>query len=245
MSFKLPESAEKADYVLNQFDRIAARYDLTNDVISLGMHRLWKAKAVSSLIGNKSGKYLDVCTGTGDLALTIASRLNSGGQVVGLDFSANMLSVASSRANNAQAKGAINCMVAFSQGDAQNLPFDDNSFDGAIISFGLRNLTNLSCGLSEMARVVKPGGRVVNLDLGHPTLPLFAPFFLTYFRHVVPVIGDLLQKDKQAYTYLPESLNTYPKPDKISELFSEAGLKNVQYLPLALGSVALHVGEVT
>jgi demethylmenaquinone methyltransferase/2-methoxy-6-polyprenyl-1,4-benzoquinol methylase len=130
------------------------------------------------------------------------------------------------------------------QGDAQNLPFPDNTFDGAIISFGLRNLTDLQRGLDEMSRVVKPGGRVVNLDVGHPTLPLFTQAFNAWFSIVVPVIGLVLQNDRKAYTYLPESAKAYPKPNEISRMFETAGMTNVQHIPLSFGSVALHVGTV-
>lgn len=238
-TFRLPTAEQKAVYVQQQFERIAKRYDLTNDIISLGMHRLWKAQAIDCLQPTPNGSYLDVCCGTGDLALLLAKRLGPAAQVTGLDFSGNMLDCARQRL----AKQAIS-HCKFVQGDAQNLPFADNTFDGAVISFGLRNLSDLPQGLKEMARVVKPGRQVVNLDLGHPTLPLFAPLFLTYFRHIVPIIGDLLQQDRAAYTYLPESLHSYPRPEVISQLFAQAGLINIKHHSLALGSVALHVGTV-
>lgn len=237
-AFKLPTKDEKADYVLRQFDRIAKRYDLTNDAISFGMHRLWKLAAVKKLELKPQGRYLDVCTGTGDLAMLIASRPNFAGEITGLDFSPEMLLVAKSRQNGRK----LASKPTWIEGNAEALPFEDNSFDGAIISFGLRNLCDLPRGLSEMARVVKPGGKVINLDLGQPRTPLFAPLFFFFFDHVVPVIGDILQGDKQAYTYLPESRKAYPAPEKLTKMFAEAGLKNVEYHALAFGSVAMHVG---
>jgi demethylmenaquinone methyltransferase / 2-methoxy-6-polyprenyl-1,4-benzoquinol methylase len=239
-SFKLPSVAEKAEYVHDQFERIARRYDLANDCISMGMHRLWKQAAVNALAARPDGSYLDVCCGTGDLALTIARRMGERGKVTGLDFSGNMLEVARDRG----ARGNVACELAWQQGDAQNLPFADGQFDGAIISFGLRNLTDLQKGLNEMRRVVRPGGRVINLDLGDPTMPLFTPIFNAYFRHIVPIIGEVLQNDRKAYTYLPESRNTYPKPEVLTEMFKRAGLVDVQWKPLAMGSVAMHVGTV-
>lgn len=239
-SFQLPSSEEKADYVLRQFDRIAGGYDLANDAISLGMHRFWKAQAITSLAITAGGHYLDVCCGTGDLTLAVAQRLGRDGKAVGLDFSNGMLDVARSRQRRLSFEAAVEWIC----GDAQNLPFADGTFDGAIISFGLRNLTDLQRGLDEMARVVKPGGKVINLDLGHSRLPLFAPLFQFYFSHVVPIIGSILQGDKQAYTYLPASLGTYPKPEAITQMFQQAGLRSVIHVPLALGSVALHVGTV-
>jgi len=241
MPFRLPTEEEKADYVLAQFDRIAQRYDLTNDAISLGMHRFWKSVAVEKLALDQTGSYLDVCCGTGDLSLIIARRLASTGKVVGLDFSPNMLAVAQRRAAGAK---NVPAQLQWIRGDAQQLPFADATFDGAMISFGLRNLTDLQRGISEMARVVKPGGHVINLDLGHSTVPFFSPLFQFYFSTIVPVIGMVLQNDKQAYTYLPESLSTYPKPDRITELFRNAALRDVEHLALAMGSVALHIGTV-
>ncbi len=241
MSFRLPTTEEKADYVLNQFNRIARGYDLANDAISLGMHRLWKTSAIRALSIKPDGQYLDVCCGTGDLTFRVAGNLSSLGSVTGLDFSVNMLELAKQRLahNNSHASTQ---KIEFIEGDAEKLPFPDNSFDGAVISFGLRNLTNLEKGISEMRRVIKPGGKVVNLDLGRPTNWLFTPIYYFYFRHIVPIMGQLLQNDANSYTYLPQSLETYPSPAAISKLFESLDLTNIQYTPLALGSVALHVG---
>ncbi len=253
-SFQLPTQEEKHAYVHEQFERIAARYDLANDVISMGMHRFWKKLAVGILIdgpisGDKtnkqkrlSGKYLDVCCGTGDLAIRIGEQLGKDGEVVGLDFSGNMLDVAKQRA--AKDASSLKPKMSFVQGDAQSLPFADDTFDGAIISFGLRNLTRFDQGLKEMSRVVKPGGIVVNLDLGRAQGLLFAPAFKLYFRHIVPIIGSVIQNDRKAYTYLPESKSTYPDPEGITKLFQSVGLEKVQHLKLSSGSVALHVGVV-
>ncbi len=242
MSFRLPTSQEKSAYVHNQFERIARRYDLTNDAISMGMHRAWKRAAVDALCCRGQGSYLDVCCGTGDLALRMAGRLGEGGRVTGLDFSRRMLEIARRRAQEASRRGQYRCAVDWVEGDAQALPFADSTFDGAIISFGLRNLTDLPGGIKEMARVVKPGGRVINLDVGHPTNPLFAPVFALYFRHVVPLVGELLQQDRLAYTYLPESASAFPPPEEVAEMFRQAGLTQVSHRNLAVGSVALHVG---
>ncbi len=238
MSFRLPTTEEKADYVLNQFNRIARRYDLANDAISLGMHRLWKRTALQRLDIQPDGQYLDVCCGTGDLTLRIAEQLSQMGMVTGLDFSPQMLDMAKLRISKKENATKVN----FVQGDAEKLPFPDNYFNGSIISFGLRNLTSLDKGIAEMVRVTKPGGKVINLDLGRPSNWLFTPFYYFYFRHIVPMIGQILQNDIKAYTYLPESLNTYPTPTGITQLFEAAGLKNIQYKPLAIESVALHVG---
>ena len=248
MSFQLPTKEEKHDYCLEQFERIAKGYDLSNDVISLGMHRAWKLRAVQELIGTReSGNFLDVCCGTGDLALRIAKQLKPGSSVTGFDFAQNMLDLAKIREQKikhrpSQTARLANIRFDWVRGDAQNLPFADNTFDGAIISFGLRNLTDLQKGIDEMARVVKPGGYIINLDLGHCEMPVFAPIFSVYFDKVVPIIGGILQKDKTAYTYLPQSLTTYPKPEGISSIFQKAGLKDVVHTSLAFGTVAMHRG---
>jgi len=250
MSFQLPTKEQKHDYVLEQFERIAKGYDLSNDVISMGMHRAWKLRAVQELIGTRrSGKFLDVCCGTGDLALTIARHLTPGSSVTGFDFAQNMLDLAAvreeklaARINRKSQTRILPVQMDWVRGDAQNLPFADNTFDGAIISFGLRNLTDLQKGIDQMTRVVKPGGYVINLDLGHCEMPVFAPVFSFYFSHVVPILGGILQNDKTAYTYLPESLTTYPRPEGITSIFQNAGLKDVVHIPLAFGTVALHRG---
>lgn len=262
MRFRLPSADEKALYVLNQFDRIAGRYDLTNDLISMGMHRLWKNRAVTHLTGGRDGHYLDVCTGTGDLAIMIQRSLKAG-SVTGLDFSPKMLAVAKRRQARIETKrkassGAFEqgggevmpqqtaqtADLKWVEGDALALPFESDAFDGAIISFGLRNLTDYGRGIKEMARVVKPGGKVVNLDLGKPKGLLFTPLYLFYFRNIVPVIGQVIQGDRKAYTYLPESMRAYPAPSGISALFKEAGLEDIMHVPLSSGSVALHYGTV-
>jgi len=240
MPFTLPPQEEKAEYVQRQFDRIAQGYDLTNDVISLGMHHSWKRAAIELLAVQATGSYLDVCCGTGDLTLKLAQRLGESGSVFGLDFSANMLSVAAQRLSRQPKKPT----VSFVQADALVLPFPDHTFDGAIISFGLRNLTSYQKGIEEMKRVVKPGGAVINLDLGRSNVPVFSQLFAFYFRHVVPIVGQVLQSDKQAYTYLPVSMSAYPPPDGITQIFAAAGLVDVRYYPLALATVALHKGIV-
>ncbi len=243
MPFRLPAQEEKAQYVLSQFDRIARGYDLANDCISMGMHRLWKKRAVNLLSPGESGSYLDVCCGTGDLAMLIASRLKSG-KVTGLDFSGNMLEVAGSREARHRSAGKPAVQLDWVKGDALSLPFEKGAFDGAIVSFGLRNVSDYQKGIDEMARVVRPGGKVLNLDLGKPEGLLFPPAFAFYFGYIVPIIGQVLQNDRKAYTYLPESKRNYPDPEGISELFRQAGLDDVKHIRLASGSVALTCGTV-
>ncbi len=243
MPFRLPAKEEKAQYVLSQFDRIAHGYDLANDCISMGMHRLWKNKAVSMLLSGESGNYLDVCCGTGDLALLIACRLKAG-KVTGVDFSGNMLEVAARREARHRSKDDNAVQLEWIKGDALALPLPPSTCDGAIVSFGLRNLTDYQKGVDEMARVVKSGGKVINLDLGKPEGLFFPHLFGFYFGHIVPLIGQVIQGDRKAYTYLPESKRNYPDPAGISELFVRSGLVDVKHIRLASGSVALTCGTV-
>lgn len=244
LSFHFPLPESKSSYVLDQFERIAGRYDLANDLISFGMHRLWKNRAVEALAIRKNGSYLDVCCGTGDITLRVAKRLKGSGLVVGLDFAESMLQLAKQRTDQSSASQWKNEQIVWTRGDAEKLPFAENAFDGAIISFGLRNLSDYRKGIAEMARVVKPGGKVVNLDLGHPNKAIFTPLYYFFFRRIVPIIGQLIQNDRAAYTYLPASLDVYPKEDEISNIFKAAGMIEVIHTPLAQGAVALHRGTV-
>lgn len=243
-NFKLPSTEEKFDYVHRQFERIAARYDLANDVISMGMHRFWKMQALDLLDIKPGCDYLDICCGTGDLALLLAARRGADISVTGLDFSANMLNVARQREISSRRQKKALAPLTWIEGDALHLPFPDKSFAGSIISFGLRNLTDYAGSIKEMYRVVKPEGKVVVLDLGRATLPVFKEIFHLYFRYLVPVIGEIIQGDRQSYTYLPESMKFYPKPDELKVIMESCGLQEVKHYPLSFGSVALHVGQV-
>ncbi len=243
MTFKMPETEQKADYVRAQFDRIANRYDLCNNLVSLGMHNNWKNEAVKALNIKPGGNYLDVCCGTGDLTFLIAKHMEGLGYVTGLDFSSAMLDIANLRFTKLASQDKNLASIAFVSGDAQNLPFEDKTFDGAIISFGLRNLTDFTAGLKEIKRVLNTGARLVNLDLNHPKPGLFTTFYQIYFNNVVPVIGEIFQGDRTAYTYLPKSLDTYPDSKGIKQIFTQAGLANIEFKSLAFDTVGLHWGD--
>jgi demethylmenaquinone methyltransferase/2-methoxy-6-polyprenyl-1,4-benzoquinol methylase len=221
----------KADFVQQMFDRIAPSYDGLNDCISLGMHRGWKRRACAALKLPRGGQVLDVCTGTGDLTPVLRKHVGPDGKVVGLDFSANMLS---------KAKDRFPWVAEFLQGDALALPFEANRFDGAIVSFGLRNVTDVPQALAEMARVVKPGGWVVNLDTS-PTPKL--PGYWFYFSKVVPFLGGLLALDKEAYAYLAESTRRFYTPEQLAGFFQQAGLSAVTVEHFGFGAVSLQAGQ--
>ncbi|MBY0405140.1 MAG: bifunctional demethylmenaquinone methyltransferase/2-methoxy-6-polyprenyl-1,4-benzoquinol methylase UbiE [Cyanobacteria bacterium] len=223
----------KADFVQQMFNRIAPTYDFLNDCISFGMHRGWKASACKTLALKPGDSVLDVCTGTGDLTRYLLDWVGNSGRVTGLDFSDEMLSVA--RKRFAQYEN-----IKFIQGDALNLPFDENKFDGAIVSFGLRNVSDIERCLQEMLRVVKPGGWVVNLDTSpKPNIP----GYWFYFSTIMPVVGKLFSLDNKAYHYLSDSTKNFLTPDQLTDLFKSVGMTNVSGQTLAFGSVGLQAGQ--
>lgn len=236
----LPPPDQKAAYVRDMFTDIAPRYDLLNGVMSLGMHHVWRRHAVR-LAGLRAGdSALDVATGTGDFAFALARRVGPGGRVVGVDFSEGMLRLA---ARKSHAEG-VEHFVSFEWADALDLPFEDDEFDAATVGFAGRNVTDLRRFFSEMRRVVRPGGRVVHLELSKPTTPGFRTIYDAYLHYVVPRVGGALAGSRSAYTYLPNSLTPFPDPQSLAGVMREAGLEPVRWRPLAFGTVTLHIGVV-
>jgi len=213
--------------VRGMFDRIAPVYDLMNRVMTLGLDGRWRRLAVNQVVW-PGDRVLDACCGTGDFAVEAERR---GGRVVGLDFSEKMIARARRKSGT----------IEWVQGDALELPFEDGSFDAATVGFGVRNLADLDRGLSELARVLRPGGRLAVLEITRPT-GILRPFFRLWFDVLVPVAGRILPGGK-AYTYLPASVRRFPVPDDLSALLEEAGFGKVSYRGLGGGIVALHVGE--
>lgn len=211
------------------FDRIAAFYDLMNRVMTLGLDERWRSRAVD-LAGNP-GRALDVATGTGDLAIALRRR---GAEVVGVDFSEGMLDVARQKAPE----------IDFRTGNALALEFPDNEFDAATVGFGARNFDDLDRGLAEMARVVRPGGRVVVLEITNPQKPPLSTFFRVWFDSIVPVLGRVAG-DPEAYEYLPNSVKRFPGPYDLARRMAEAGMTDVRWILTAGGIIAIHSGTVT
>lgn len=234
----------KDRYVKNLFNSIANNYDFMNSVMTWGMLPRWQ-KFMLEKTGLKEGDWgLDVCCGTGELAFRMGEIVGSSGKIWGLDFSENMLAVARGKLAN---RGINN--IQFIQGDALDLPFEDNTFDGATNGFALRNVTDISQAIREMARVVKPGGRVVCLEVSRPFNPILRLGFNIYFFKMVPLIGRIVDKGKAiddkypAYTWLPESLKTFPDQEQLKKIFEEAGLVDVKYYGLMGGVSSVHVGR--
>lgn len=232
---------ERARYVEAMFSRISRRYDLLNTIMTGGQHRRWRRLATDLATAGVSGQALDVATGTGDFAFELARRPQAT-RVVGLDFSQGMLLQALAKA---QRKRRLS-KVTFLKGDALALPFPDHSFVCVTSGFGLRNVVDLRQAIREMARVTRPGGMVVLLEITPlQGRGLFSRLFSLYFRRIVPWLGALLAGDKEAYTYLPQSTEGFPSADKLAEIMKECGLVNVTFRKVGLGTVAIHAGEKT
>jgi demethylmenaquinone methyltransferase / 2-methoxy-6-polyprenyl-1,4-benzoquinol methylase len=227
------QSAQFSEQVQGMFDRVAGRYDLLNSLMSAGLHHRWRERAVDVVAPAPGASILDVCCGTGDLTFELAGR---GGQVVGCDFSEPMLDLAREKAKRRRFDG-----IRFEWADALNLPYDDCRFDTVTVGFGLRNFADWDKGLHEMARVLRPNGKLVILEFTKPTRPPFSTFYSLWFDRFAPVLGKL-SDNPEAYAYLTESLNTFPDPHGLAEKMDAAGLEQVRYMILAGGIVTIHSG---
>ena len=219
------------------FDRVAGRYDALNSVMTAGLHHRWRERAAARAELWPGDSALDVCCGTGDLALELSRRVSPGGNVVGCDFSEPMLDLAREKA---AARGAAG--VRFEWADALQLPYDAGRFDAVTVGFGVRNLADLDRGLSEMARVLKPGGRAVILEITQPTRPPLSLFYSLWFDRIVPLLGSF-SSDPEAYSYLPESVRSFPSPHGLAEKMDRAGFERIRYTVLAGGIIAIHSGS--
>ena len=217
-----------ADGVRRMFDRIAPVYDAMNRVMTAGLDQRWRAATVRETV-RPGDRVLDACCGTGDLA--IAAHAAGASSVVGLDFSAAMLERARRKAPE----------LAFIEGDVLALPFKDESFDAAVVGFGIRNVADLTAGLGELRRVLRPGGRLGILEITTPR-GMLAPFYRMWFDRIVPLLGRVLPGG-EAYTYLPASVRRFPPPEELAALLAANGFARVRFKRFAGGIVALHVGE--
>jgi demethylmenaquinone methyltransferase/2-methoxy-6-polyprenyl-1,4-benzoquinol methylase len=215
------------------FDRIARVYDLMNSLMTAGLHHRWRERAADLAAVGPGGRALDVATGTGDLAIELARRVGPTGTVIGSDFSEAML-------DRARQKSSA---VTWEWANALELPYPDGGFDAATVGFGARNFSNLDRGLAEMARVVRPGGRVVILEITTPQRPPLSTFFSIWFDRIVPALGKLAG-DPDAYAYLPSSVKRFPAPEALAARMAAAGLTDVRWILTAGGIIALHVGTV-
>ncbi len=230
-------SDEFAGQVRGMFDRIAGVYDFMNSAMTAGLHHGWRERAADRAELRPGDAALDLCCGTGDLAFALRERVGARGRVVGADFSERMLAIAQDKAIE---RGYPD--VTFEWADALELPYSDASFDAVTVGFGARNLADLERGIAEMVRVAKPGGRVVILEITQPRRPPLSYFFNLWFDRIVPLLGRLAG-DPDAYSYLPESVRSFPSPEGLAAIMDRAGLTGIRYTILAGGIIAIHSGR--
>jgi len=232
------EEEEKKVQVKRMFNKIAPFYDFLNHFLSLGIDNRWRKKAIRKLESLQPDTILDIATGTGDLAI-MANKMLSPSKIIGLDLSEEMLTVGRKK----MVKKELDQKIEMIQGDSENLPFEDDSFDAVIVAFGVRNFQNLEKGLNEMQRVLKKGGKMVILEFTKPRNLLFKTSFNLYFKYILPLIGRITSKDPKAYKYLYESVQAFPDYDKLVAYMENAGLKNNSWDSLSFGICAIYTGE--
>ena len=235
-----------SQYVHDMFASIAHRYDCANDVLSFGMHRLWRERALDFADVKTGQTAVDLCTGTGDVAFALAKRVGPSGKVIGVDFVESMLEQARLRQANTQTSSKSrlpSADLSFIRGDALSIPVPDNSADLVTVSFGIRNVDDpLKC-LREMKRILKPGGKAIILEFGKPTFPGFGLLFRLYSSYLMPLIGGVLTGNREAYSYLPRTSREFPAGKEFTLLMEQAQLTGIKFKPLLYGVAYIYKGE--
>ena len=235
-TFFMSEPSKK-EVVREMFDDISTRYDFLNHFLSFGIDRAWRRKLVAMLKERKPFKVLDVATGTGDLAIAIASLKPQ--KIVGIDISEKMLEIGRQKLTD---KG-LNLVVTLQQADAEKIPFSDNSFDAITVAFGVRNYENLELGLGEMSRVLRKGGVMLILEFSHPESFPMKQLYAFYSRNIIPRLGRMISGNSKAYTYLPESVAAFPSGKSFLEILNKLGLKNTRQVNLSMGIASIYLAE--
>lgn len=236
---KRVKTVTKVNSVACHFNQVAAKYDLMNSILSFGLQHVWKRAAVRMMNIRPGERIIDVCGGTGDLALLAARRVGISGQVVIYDFNRAMMNAGRAKID---ARTQNTAPVTFVQGDAECIAFPDNTFNGAMVGFGIRNVTHLKKGFKEMHRVLRPGGKMMCLDFSKPTQPFFRALYDIYSFNVMPFLGGLIVKSAQAYTYLSETIRMFPLPDELAVILEALGFEKVHYKRMTNGVAVVHVG---
>ncbi|MFO1019213.1 MAG: bifunctional demethylmenaquinone methyltransferase/2-methoxy-6-polyprenyl-1,4-benzoquinol methylase UbiE [Planctomycetales bacterium] len=235
---------KSGERVRRMFGEISSRYDLMNHVLSGGVDYYWRWRTVRLVPPRGTDPILDVCTGTGDLALTYWKRAGKKTPVIGSDFTHEMLVIAREKRERVVRGSDSAAGVEFLEADTQQLPFADDTFQIVSVAFGLRNVCDTRAGLREMLRVCRPGGRVAVLEFSTPTLPLIRGFYLWYFKNILPLIGQMFARNQQsAYNYLPQSVSEFPQGKVLAGIMEECGLQKVRWKPLTFGIATLYWGE--
>lgn len=229
---------EKSHLVAKVFQSVAPKYDIMNDLMSLGLHRLWKRFTLAQTDLREGQLALDVASGTGDLVQRLAKQVGQSGKVIATDINEAMLSQGRDRLTD---DGVI-ANAFFIQADAEHLPFIDNYFDCITLAFGLRNITDKTTALSSIYRVLKPGGKLLILEFSHPSAPLFNKIYDLYSFQVIPKLGELITRDRESYQYLVESIRKHPDQETLKAMMLECGFEDVEHDNLSGGIVALHKG---
>lgn len=227
----------KKEQVAKMFDNISHKYDFLNHFLSLGIDIYWRKKAIKLLSSAKPKYILDIATGTGDFAIEALKLAPD--KVIGVDISAGMLKYG----NEKIVKLGLQHKIELILGDSEKLPFDDNTFDAITVSFGVRNFENLEKGLSDMFRVLKPGGKALVLEFSKPQSFPMKQLYNFYFKNILPVLGKMFSKDNTAYTYLPESVNAFPDGEDFLKVFENSGFKKTKCIPLTFGISSIYIGE--
>jgi len=231
--------SKSPDRIAGMFDAIAARYDLLNHLLSGGIDYWWRKRAIRSLALSGRERVLDLCTGTADLAIAAVRGRPGAARVVGLDFASAMLQVARQKIDRSRLRDRI----ALLRADATRIPMADASVDAVTIAFGIRNVENVAAACAEMARVLKPGGRLAILEFAVPTMPGWRAVYGWYLTHVLPRVGRAVSRHDGAYAYLPASIGAFAAPDELVKILRQSGFLMVSAVPLTLGSVCLYVAR--
>lgn len=232
------DSRHKSEQVREMFDAIAPAYDFMNRAMTFGIDRLWRRRAVRLMRDIPHGYVLDIATGTGDLAILMAERLD-GSHVTGVDLSEGMIEIGRRKV----AERGLDGRISLTTGDCLALPFPDNTFDCITCAYGVRNFENLAAGYKEMERVLHPGGLLVVLELSTPPSPVVKPFYNLYTRFLIPTVGRMVSKDTRAYSYLPESIAAVPQREEMCRVMRDAGLTDCRYFPLTFGTCTIYTAK--
>jgi demethylmenaquinone methyltransferase/2-methoxy-6-polyprenyl-1,4-benzoquinol methylase len=230
-------SEEKNKQVAKMFDNISGRYDLLNSLLSLGIHKGWRKTCVQMLATRKPKTILDVATGTGDFAIACAALQPE--KIIGIDISEGMMQVGREKLKQKE----LCSLITLKAGNAETTAFPDSTFDAIVVGFGVRNFENLEKGLSNLYRILKPGGQLIVLEFSYPRNPIVKAGYSFYFTYITPLVGRLLSKDPRAYSYLTESVKAFPNNEGFTKIMDACGYKQTSFQPLSLGIAAIYSGS--